>query len=405
MTAVSRLLLSVLLAGSLLGTTSTAGRAGEPAVVKTLLDNVGMGTKIRPTYQSVVEASDGTITVKGLQYTVDSKVLKAKGKAPPFKFQIDIGTLSLRGVSDVAGKGFEVAQADYAGTTYKLNGELLAAVPELTVSGLCVRVIPHHPTELQKALGALSVVPVARKSTVPQVVVQIAGKSLIIENISRTFDGDPWTGNGTGHMTIGRVAIPHEILAMGGDQMPLKQLGYTDLVFSSDSTFKVDFTPQTLSFAFDVGLTGKDMGTLRITANVAHVPAALINAVLKGKDKPDPDKLAALANGVTISNLSLSFTDASLAYRLIDFFAARHSINRAQVFDKTATAIRHGLAYLKDGEFTDKVIAAVDSFLVAPGSLHITAAAKPVTVRQLMQSHGKPVSLIRLLHLDVEANQ
>jgi len=392
MTAVSRLMMSVLLAGGLVVVTSIAGRADEPAVVKTLLDGYAFSLHARPTYQSIDTAPDGAITIKGLAFSAPEGL----------NARCDAETVVLKGVSAVGAQGFEVARANYGGMTCKLAGEMVASIPAINMSGYIVRAIPDSPTELQKAFASSSM---ARKSTIPQVMVHIAGKSFTIENINSTFDGDPWTYDGTQHVTIGRVVIPQEILAMNGDQMPLKQLGYKDLEFSSDSTFKVAFAPQTMSFNFDVGLTGKDMGTLHISASVADVPLALIEAARNGQDKPDPDKLLALTNGITISNLSVGFSDASLTNRLVDFFAANQKMDRTQIIASAAASIQLGLNDLKNQDFTNKVIAAISAFLTTPGSLRVGAATVPVTVQQLIKSDSDPGALLKLLQVDVQANQ
>ena len=392
MAVVSRLMMSLLLAGGLLGTTPVASRAEEPAVVKTLLDSYTLNLPARPTYQSIETGPDGTITIKGLSF----------GASEGVSVQYDIETMTLKGVSEVGAEGFEIASADYTGTTFKIDGEMVAAIPAINMNGLIVHAVPDNPSEFQKMIAASGL---ARESTVPQVVVLVAGKSLTIENIHTTFRGDPWAYDGTQHITIGRVAVPQEILAMGGDQMPLRQLGYKDLEFSSNSTVRVNFTPQNLSFAFDMGLTGKDMGTLRISADIADVPLTLIEVASQGKENADPDKLLALANGITVSNLSVGFSDASLTNRLLDFFSASQKMDRAQLIATAAASVQLGLIDLKNQDFTNKVITAVNAFLAAPGSLRVIAATVPVKVQQLLQSDGNPAALLQLLQVDVQANQ
>lgn len=392
MAVISRFIFTLLLAGVLLGAAPGASRAEEPPVVKTMLDAYALNLPARPTYQSIETGPDGTITIKGFSF----------GASEGVSVQYDIETMTLKGVSEAGGRGFEVANADYAGTTFKIAGEMVAAIPAINMSGFIVRAVPDSPSDFQKAIAASGL---ARETDIPQVIILVGGKSLTIENIHFSFEGDAWAYDGTQHISIGRVAVPQEILAMAGDQMPLKQLGYKDLEFSSDSTVKVNFTPENLSFAFDMGLTGKDMGTLRISANIADVPFALIEAARAGKDKADPEKLAALANDIAVSDLSVGFADASLTNRLLDFFSASQKMGRAQLIASAAASVQLGLTDLKNQDFTNKVITAVNTFLAAPGSLRVVAATAPVKVQQLLQSDGDPVVLLRLLQVDVQANQ
>ena len=392
MAAVSRLMMSLLLAGVLFGTTPVAVRAEEPAVVKSLLDGYALNLATRPTYQSIDTGPDGTITIKGFSF----------GASEGVSVQYDIETMTLKGVSETGAEGYEIASADYTGTTLKIAGEMVAAIPAINMSGFIVRAVPDNPSEFQKMVAASGL---ARASTIPQTIVLVAGKSLTIENIHTTFEGDPWAYDGTQHISIGRVRVPQEILAMGGDQMPLRQLGYKDLEFSSESTVKINFTPDNLSFAFDMGLTGKDMGTLRISADIADIPFALIKAARQDQQKPDPDKLLALANGIAVSNLSVAFSDASLTNRLIDFLAASQKMDRAQIIASAAASVQLGLTDLKNQDFTNKVIAAVNAFLATPGSLRVIAATVPVKVQQFIESDGDPTALLKLLQVDVQANQ
>ncbi len=392
MARLRRLVVSLSLAGALGAQLSVPARADEPAVVKTLLDAYALNLNVRPTYKSIDTGSDGTITVNGFSFTYPEGM----------NFQYDVEKIVLKGVTEMPGKGFEVADANYDGMTFKLAGQMVAAIPAITMSGLSVRAVPENPTTFQKTFASSSL---ARETTIPEVVVLIGDKSLSIKNIHMTFEGDPWAYNGTQHMTLGELVVPDNILAMAGDQMPLKQLGYTSLTFSSDSTLKFDFTPQSLSFNMNVRLTGKDMGTIHIAGNIGDIPMALIEAAQKGKDNEDPAKLLALANGITVSGLSIGFSDASLTNRLLDFFAAAQKMDRAQIIATAAATVQLSLTALKNQEFTNKVIAAVNSFLSAPGTISVDAAPAPIKVEQVMQASQDPTALMSLLQVDVTAHQ
>jgi len=371
---------------------SLPARADEPAVVKTLLDAYALNLNVRPTYKSIDTASDGSITVNGFSFAYPEGM----------NFQYDVEKIVLKGVTEMPGKGFEVADASYDGLTFKLAGQMVAAIPAITMSGLSVRAVPENPTTFQKTFASSSL---AHETTIPEVVVLIGDKSLSVKNIHMTFEGDPWAYNGTQHVTLGELAVPDEILAMAGDQVPLKQLGYTTLSFSSDSTVKFDLTPQSLSFDMNLGLTGKDMGTIRIAANIADIPMALVEAAQQGKENEDPAKLLALSNNISVSGLSLSFSDASLTNRLLDFFAAAQKMDRAQMIATAAATVQLSLTELKNQDFTNKVIAAVNAFLSSPGSISIDAAPAPIKVEQVMQASQDPAALMSLLQVDVKANQ
>jgi len=80
-------------------------------------------------------------------------------------------------------------------------------------------------------------------------------------------------------------------------------------------------------------------------------------------------------------------------------------MDRAQMIATAAATIQLSLTELKNQDFTNMVIAAVNAFLSAPGSISVDAAPAPIKVEQFMQASQDPAALISLLQVDVKANQ
>ena len=78
-----------------------------PPVVDILLKNVERQTNVKPAYDSVKE-DGGTITISNLHFDKAADVENVKLK-------VNIGALTLKGVTDKGGGLFEVANADLSG--------------------------------------------------------------------------------------------------------------------------------------------------------------------------------------------------------------------------------------------------------------------------------------------------
>jgi hypothetical protein len=155
---------------------------------------------------------------------------------------------------------------------------------------------------------------------------------------------------------------------------------------------------------FDMGFTGKNMGTLRMVGNFADIPFELLRTA-SSEPALDEEQMIALAANISVSGLKVGFVDGSLTDRLIDFFAATQNMDRAQIITTAAAWVQIGLLELKNQNFTNKAIAAVNAFLTAPGSIYLLAAALPIRIEQFMQAGEDPMALVSLLQVDVQANQ
>lgn len=112
-----------------------------------------------------------------------------------------------------------------------------------------------------------------------------------------------------------------------------------------------------------------------------------------------------LMQQLDIVNASISFTDASLTNRVLDFVAEQQGTNRAGIVAMAKGVIPFGLAQLQNPAFAQAATAAASQFLDDPQSITISAAPDtPVNVMQLMPAFmGQPQMAIDILKVTVTA--
>ena len=161
-----------------------------------------------------------------------------------------------------------------------------------------------------------------------------------------------------------------------------------------------------------------DIGALDLTADITgFTPAVLdqINAMqanMAAGDATEDEKAQAqmmqgmaIMQGVSIVGASVRYDDASLAGKLLDFFAAQSGSDRATFVAGLKTMLpmmidESGIPTLKD-----VVVPPVSTFLDNPESLEITIAPpSPTSALVLMAAAANPSGLIKVLGLTVLAN-
>ena len=113
----------------------------------------------------------------------------------------------------------------------------------------------------------------------------------------------------------------------------------------------------------------------------------------------------ALMQGVSIVSASVRYDDASLAGKLLDFFAAQSGADRATFVEGLKATLPMMLAETGIPELNDLVVPPVSAFLDDPKSLEVKVAPpSPTSLLVLMAAAANPAGLITALGLAVEAN-
>lgn len=194
-------------------------------------------------------------------------------------------------------------------------------------------------------------------------------------------------------------------------------LGLTSIAgdISSDMTWTMADGQATINqFLFDFA----DIGALDLRADVTGLTPAVLDQIMAmqtdmAADGEMTDEKAqaqmmsgmAIMQGVSIVGASVRYDDASLAGKLLDFFAAESGADRASFVAGLKSTLpmmvgQSGIPALKD-----IVVPPVEAFLDNPESLEIRIAPpSPTSVLVVMAAAANPAGLIKALGLVVEAN-
>lgn len=148
----------------------------------------------------------------------------------------------------------------------------------------------------------------------------------------------------------------------------LAGLGYTALDLSGRIDAHWDEAAREVSLR-DVTLTGKDMGTARITGTIGGI----------GKEVFDPEPMvSSLALlGASAKTLGLTLENGGLFQRFVDQQAKAQSLKPEELQREYGTAAMLGIPAVLGGSPSARALGqAVSRFVVKPGRLSVSAAAK-----------------------------
>jgi hypothetical protein len=168
-------------------------------------------------------------------------------------------------------------------------------------------------------------------------------------------------------------------------------------------------------FLFDFA----DVGALDITADLTGLTPAVLDqiyamqagmaaggAMTEEQSQAQMMQGMAIMQGVSIVGASLRYDDASLAGKLLDFFAAQSGADRATFVEGLKATLPAMIAQSGIPALNDVVVPPVSAFLDDPQSLEVKVAPpSPTSVLVLMAAAANPAGLISALGLVVEANK
>lgn len=381
---------------------SVALADNEPPIVALLLKTMEQQMKVRPSYEAIETAADGTITITGLSANVPVE------GAPGSAMKMTIGEIELEEVSDEGNGLWEIGGATYS--DFKLdfagpeNVAFTVDIPEMSLEDWYVREPGNAPSAIDVVRANMST---ARKASSGKITVVTGGQTYSAESSEMTWDGDPATGSGKTSAKVVNIVIPEAAIAMLDTSGQLKALGYNGLALDLGGDVNMTFATDKLSFDFDVFATSRGMGTFRIGGAAADIPEAVLAELQKeGNQQPDFAKIMPQLMGIQLSRASVRFEDASITAKLIPLAAQMQGMDAQTLVANTGAMVQLGLAELKNPAFTQKAVEAVSAFLKDPKS--ITISAKPATsvsVQQMMAiDPANPGAAIDTLGVTITAN-
>lgn len=161
-----------------------------------------------------------------------------------------------------------------------------------------------------------------------------------------------------------------------------------------------------------------DVGAIDITAELTGFTPTVLDQIYAmqasmgtGGEMTDEQAQAqmmqgmALMQGVNIVSASVRYDDASLAGKLLDFFAEQSGADRATFVEGLKAMLPAMLAESGIPALNDLVVPPVSAFLDDPQSLEVKVAPpSPTSLLVLMAAAANPAGLITALGLAVEAN-
>lgn len=194
----------------------------------------------------------------------------------------------------------------------------------------------------------------------------------------------------------------------------LADLGYAQI--SGSGLLSGSWDPKSGEISLDpLQLSVKNAGDFNISYQInGYTPAVAASlAQIQQQMASNPEgaqssgmAMLGLASQLSLASLNISFTDASLTGKLLDYYAKQSGQPREQLVGGITGMLPGVLGIFQNPAFQTDVTTAVETFLKDPKSLTISVAPDaPVPATQIIgAAMGAPQTLPAVLHLQVTAN-
>ncbi len=379
-----------------------ARAADEPAVVKALYDTFAEVAGERPSHESLEMASDGTITITGLNVVMSAH----QEDGIDVRQEMRTASTVLRDIKELSPGLYEIGAASFSDSVLTMGTPVETFVtvdfPTFDAVGWVVRGPELIKTGLDRLMAGQFI---ARDMKMPVMTVKAQGFAVDIKDAHYKWQGDPATGLGTWAFTIASVKVPEELLGMATGPFSPKALGYDTVDMSMTGVSSMGLTDELVDADADVTIALTEMGALTIAFKVGKIPPSLFDALQAAQKSPenvDVNALMGQTQSITIGGFKLRYDDASLVDRLLDQLAKTEGKTREALIGEAVQTGEFALLGFNSPEFTAQAKAAVQAFLENPGWLQIEAAPDaPVSITQFLQMMGSPAEALKLLKVNV----
>jgi hypothetical protein len=367
-----------LLAGAALATLASPAFA---------LDGADLLAKLNATYAtSGVTVSSSNVAVDGSTVTLEGTEMKATGAEAPIK----LGTVTMEGVEEDGKGGYTIETVAFQ--------DVNATEAETTVSAKDI------------ALNGVSI---------PGTVVSGTLESLVMYESA----------------TAGPVSVTakgKEVFSMSGMEANITRMD-ADAGLEFDATLsdlKADLTAVKVSmsgswelasgkmavdeYAFDF----KDVGRLNIGLEISGYTLDFVKGIQEAMKaaEANPNKeeanaamgmsMMGLVQQLTFNSASISFEDASITKKLLDYAGSEQGVTGDQMAQSLKGLVPIMIAQLNMPDLQNQISAAVNTYLDDPKSLTISAEPKePVPFPMIMgAAMGAPQTIPQVLGVTVTAN-
>ena len=387
-----------LLAGAALATLASPAFA---------LDGADLLTKLNATYAtSGVSITSSNPVVDGSTVTLEGAELKATGAEAPVK----LGTITLEGVEEDGDGGYTIETVSFEDINVTETDTTVTA-QDLAITGVTIpgTVVPGTLESLlmyeSASSGPISV------STKGKEVFSMSGMEA---NITR-MDGDAGLEFDA---TMSDLKADLSSVEDPKAKETMDKLGIHSLdgKVSMSGSWELASGKMTVDeYAFDF----KDIGRLNITLAFSGYTLDFLKnmqeALKTAEANPNKEEANAamgmammgLVQQLTFNNASISFDDASITKKLLDYAGSEQGVTGEQMAQSLKGLVPIMIAQLNMPDLQNQIAAAVNTYLDDPKSLKISAEPKePVPFPMIMgAAMGAPQTIPQVLGVTVTANQ
>ncbi|MFC6444521.1 hypothetical protein [Shinella zoogloeoides] len=387
-----------LLAGAALATLASPAFA---------LDGADLLTKLNATYatsgvsitSSNVTADDSTVTLEGVE-------VKATGAEAPFK----LGTITMDGVEEDGEGGYTIETVSFEDINVTETDTTVTA-QDLAITGVVIpgTVVPGTLDSLLMYESA-SAGPVSVSSKGKEVFSMSGAEA----NITR-MDGDAGLEFDA---TLSDLKADLSSVEDPKAKETMDKLGIHSLdgKVSMSGSWELASGKMTVDeYAFDF----KDIGRLNITLAFSGYTLDFLKnlqeALKTAESNPNKEEANAamgmammgLVQQLTFNNASISFDDASITKKLLEYAGSEQGVTGEQMAQSLKGLVPIMVAQLNMPDLQNQISAAVTTFLDDPKNLKISAEPKePVPFPMIMgAAMGAPQTIPQVLGVTVTANQ
>ena len=374
-----------------------------PPSIKAFLDNLQRQTSTKAVYDSLKTDGSGNVTITNLTLTKD-----AKGNDPGLT--VKTAEADFTGITDKGNALWQIGKATFTNTSVQMTGKdasLTATIPATSAEGWYVRAVPAAPTPKDELLSTLTF---ANKITSGPISITSSGQTIGIDSIDTTWNGDPATGAGKFTLKVNNVAIPAATLALFDTGNVWKQLGYNGLNLDVATDGDLTANGDHLGYAFNLSLSGRNIGSLSLSAAVDNLPVAAYAQMLKDQMAGKGIDFAGMSpqlQGVEIKGGSVRFDDASITKKMLPVVAAMQGMDEKVLLASIPPTVQLTLVQLQNEALTKQAVDAVTRFLADPKSLMV--AIKPAAPMKVSDFNtmdpSKPGDAVTKLGVTVSANE
>lgn len=387
-----------LLAGAALATLASPAFA---------LDGADLLAKLNATYAtSGVSISSSNVTADGSNVTLEGAQMTATGSEAPIK----LGTITMEGVEEDGDGGYTVETVSFEDINVT-EAETTVTAKDLSISGVSIpgKVVPGTLESLlmyeSASTGPVSVA--AKGKEVFSMSGMEANVTRMDDDAGLEFDAtmsdlkadltsveDPKTKEALDK--IGLHTLDGKVSMSGSWELASGKLAVDEYAFDFKDVGRLNLSLAFSGYTLDFLKNMQDaLKTAEANPNKEEANAAMGMAMM------------GLVQQLTFDKASISFEDASITKKLLDYAGSEQGVTGDQMAQSLKGLVPIMIAQLNMPDLQNQISAAVNTYLDDPKSLTISAEPKePVPFPMIMgAAMGAPQTIPQVLGVTVTANQ